>query len=181
MPAAPNLTNVKLRRKAGGVQMRQFQVDPYWGIPPGQPPLALDPTTGLVRPFSSYGTLATACANFIGFASDTFVPGENHSVWVELQGWVEMKLETASGIIAGTLYKPVLVDAATDYVSDDTVEEADSDEDPLGLFRAVQSCLCQPYFDPASCPGSVPVASDVSPTEALDRRLQRTVLLSFGV
>lgn len=178
---APNLTNQKLRRTGGDCYMRQYQIDPYWGIPAGQPPLALDTTTGLVRPFSSFNTLATAVDNFVGFAWDYFVPGEKHSVWVITQGWFEMKLATPQEVIAGDKFKSVLITATPNYVSDDTVEPASGPSDTLAIFTAVKSCICNPFFDPVSCPGDVPVASDLSPTAAISRQTQKTVLLSFGV
>lgn len=186
---APNLTGLKLRRTGGDCELIQCQVDPYWGIPPGQPPMCLDPTTKLLRPFSSYQTVATAAADFVGFCKETFVPGESHSVWVYTSGWVEMKLLVAAEVVAGDYYKPTLIDAATDYVSDDTLEVADMDLDAddlptdraIALFRVVKSCVCQPFSERVTCPGTVPVALDESPTDAITRETQRTALFSFGL
>ncbi len=179
--SAPNLTNAKLRRTFG--EPKQYQIDSYWGLPAGQPPLVQDATTGLVRPFSSYKTIATAAATFVGFATDTFVPGEEHSVWVHTAGWVELKLDTAASFVTGDWFKPVLIEAGDDdYVSDDTVTPATMPTDAaIALFRAVQSCVCQPFSDRISCPGAIPVAVDSSPSSDVSRQTQRTVLASFGI
>lgn len=178
--SAPNLTAQKLRRTGPDTSMMQFQVDPYWGIPAGQPPLSLDATTGLVRPFSSFVTRTAAVPGFVGFATDTFPPGENHSVWVYTEGWVEMLLDTPQEVIAGSYWEPLLVTAPVpDHVSDDTVT-ASTEADVNAIFRAVKSCLCNPFFEPVSCPGDIPDAVDVSPTVALTRQTQRTVLLYYN-
>lgn len=178
--SAPNLTAQKLRRKGGDVSMRQYQVDPHWGIPEGQPPLSVDSVTGLVRPFSSFVTRTPAVAGFVGFADDTFPPGENHSVWVYTEGWVEMLLDVAAEVLAGDYFEPLLITATTpDHVSDDTVT-ASTAADANAIFRAVKSCICNPFFDPVSCPDPVPVAVDVSPTAVISRQTQRTVLLYFN-
>ena len=178
--SAPNLTAQKLRKTGTSLHRVQYQVDPNWGIPVGQPPMSLDTTTGLIRPFSSFSTLATAVDNFVGFAKETFVPGENHSVWIETEGWVEMKLATPQQIIQGNKFKPILVAGPPNYVSDDTVEPSSGPGDTLAIFTVVQSCLCNPNFEPISCPDAVPAASDVSPTVVGVRQTQRTVLLSYG-
>ena len=181
----PNLTNQKLRRTGGDCQLRQYQIDPHWGIPNGQPPLCFDATTGLVRPFSSYETVATAAAAFVGFATDIFIPAEAHSVWVATAGWVEFKLLASAEITAGDYYKPTLINAATDYVSDDTVEVANMPTDAaIAIFRAVQGCLCNPLGERVACPSTVPVADDTSPTTPSDYytyQTQRTATFAFGV
>lgn len=177
--SAPNLTAQKLRRVGPDTALRMYQVDPRWGIPEGQPPLSVDAQSGLVRPFSSYVTRTAAVATFVGFAKETFPPGENHSVWVHTEGWVEMILDTPAEVIAGDYFEPFLVLGSPNHVSDDTVT-ASTAADANAIFRAVKSCLCQPFFEPVTCPGDLPVAVDDSPTTAITRQTQRTVLLHFN-
>lgn len=179
--SAPNLTRVKLRRVGSDTLMAQYQVDPHWGIPEGQPPLSFDSTTGLVRPFSSFVTRTAAVPGFVGFAFDTFPPGENHSVWVHLEGWVEMLIDTPAAVVAGSYWEPALIVGAPNHVSDDTVT-ASTEADANAIFRAVKTCPCQPFFSPVSCPDDIPVAVDVSPTGAasVSYQIQRTVLLYYN-
>lgn len=171
LPAA-NLTDLKVRRQdATGVYMRRYQVDPYWGIPEGQPPLLMDPTTGLVRPFSSCTTVAFAADNFVGFCNEWVPPGEERSVWVVQKGWVEFKLETPAAVKAGDIYKPIVVSGA---VSDDTVNPV---ETLYGIFKAVYDCPCQPSYDRATCLGAVPAANNTSPTSATRNTVRTAVFL----
>lgn len=177
---APNLTGVKLRRTAGDCALMQLQVDPAWGIPYGQPPLSIDATTGLVRPFSSFVTRTPAVAGFIGFSTQVVPPGELRSVWVHTKGWVEMLVDTPAEIIAGSYWEPLLITATTpDHVSDDTVT-ASTAGDANAIFRAVQSCRCNPSWENVICPPAPVDAIDTSPTEAIDRQVQRTILLAFN-
>lgn len=173
--AAPNLTGSKIRRRGAANAIRRYQIDPYWGLPEGTPPLAVDPTTNLVRPFSSFVTLATAIDNFVGFSEEYFPPGENHWIWVNLEGIVELQLQTPAIITEGDYYTGVAVGGSvSDYLVVPTIANA------VGIFRAVMSCECQPAFEPAFCPDPVPDAADVSPTAAgADRQTQRTVFLYF--
>lgn len=176
----PNLTNVKLRRTGGDCALMHLQCDPAWGIPYGQPPLSIDATTGLVRPFSSYTTLAAAVATFVGFTEEAVPPGELRSVWVHTEGWVEMKVDTPAVILAGSFWEPLLITATTpDHVSDDTVT-ASTAADVMAIFRAVRSCPCNPSWESVVCPPAPVDANNTSPTEAIDRQTQRTVLLHFN-
>lgn len=177
LPAA-NLTDLKVRRSdATGVHMKRYQVDPHWGIPEGQPPLFQDPTTGLVRPFSSAVTRSTATDNFVGFCNEWVPPGETRSVWVQEKGWVEFKLAAPAAVKAGDKYKPVVVSGSPNHVSDDTVEVASGPSDTDAIFTAVYDCPCQPSYDRATCLGAVPVASDVSPTSATRNTVRTAVFL----
>lgn len=175
----PNLTANKLRRTCGDCCMQRFRVDPTWGIPPGVPPLSIDATTGLVRPFSSYTTLGTAMATFIGFSNEWFPPNEDHLVWVHLCGWVEMQLSVPAVVRTGWKYIPVDSGAISDYLAvRETIMVA-------GIWTAVDQCWCENDWVPRlNCPPAVIPAADVSPITAGlitgDYITQRTVMLQFG-
>ena len=190
MTCGPNLTASRLRRICGDCCMRKFRVDPEWGIPEGTPPLILDGTTGLVRPASSFETLAGLWAmganSFVGFSSEWFAPGEDHLVWVYTCGWVEMSIGDVNGG-AGT----AVVSPGDEYMigfdDDDTPSNVyaipwASIPNATTTFWAVEGCYCQnDWVHRVRCVEDPPDANNTSPTRsASDQVTQRTVILQFG-
>lgn len=170
-----NLTHSKIRRACGDCCLRRYRVDPTWGIPVGTPPLSFDATTGMVRPWSSYTTLATAMDNFVGFSYEWFPPGEDHLVWVVTCGWVEMELDTPATVMTGDKFIGVDEGAISDsLVTAETLQVA-------GIFTAVESCFCQAdWVHRVNCPAAPPAANNTSPATIGDQAVQKTVLLQFG-
>jgi hypothetical protein len=160
--ARPNLTSVKIRYK-DPLRWIIGRVDPAYGVPEQNVPMAWDVNRLMYRPFSSIlaADLADAVANFAGWSDGFVQPQPNEEavyVTIVTEGIVEVLLDTATAIHTQTLLAPT----AGTVLSNDTF--ADTAVAAEAIMKVIKTCNCsEPFMNP--CPPDVAAATLIAAAE----------------
>jgi hypothetical protein len=139
------------------------RVDPAYGVPDQNVPMAWDVNTLMYRPFSSIlaADLADAITNFRGFSDGYVQPqADETAVYVKIvqAGIIEVLLDTPTAITTESWLTPT----AGTAVSNDTFALAATDE--VGLLKVMKVCACsEPFLNP--CPPDAGAATLIASGE----------------
>lgn len=160
--ARPNLTGVKLRHQS---ELKYIigRVDPAYGVPDQNVPMAWDQHRLLYRPFSSIlaADLAEAITNFRGFSDGYVQPyPDEQGLYVKIvqEGIVEVLLDAATAIHTEMLLTPTAGTVVSNDTFADTTTAADS------ILKVVKTCSCPDPF-PQPCPPDAGAATLIAADE----------------
>lgn len=160
--ARPNLTSVKIRYK-DPLRWIIGRVDPAYGVPEQNVPMAWDPNRLMYRPFSSIlaADIADAIANFAGWSDGFLQPRANEEacyVTIVTEGIVEVLLDTATAIHTEMLLTPTAGTVVSNDTFADTAVGADS------IMKVIKTCNCTDCrLEP--CPPDVAAATLIATDE----------------